>query len=55
MRRKPQRQDCPVCSRKNVAVMADGSLWWHKYPKWGLWSDGGDCKGIFRAAEARDE
>ena len=45
MRRKPERRDCTVCGRKNVAVMRDGTLWWHKLPNWGLWSDGGDCKG----------
>ena len=36
--RRPRR-DCPVCHRKSVAVMADGSLWWHKWPGYGLWSD----------------
>lgn len=25
--------------------MADGTLWWHKWPSFGLWADGGDCKG----------
>jgi len=39
------RRDCPACGRQQVAVMADGTLWWHKWPGWGLWSDGGDCKG----------
>ena len=43
-RRRPRR-DCPGCGRPGVAVMADGSLWPHKLPGWGLWSDGGDCKG----------
>lgn len=42
---KRPRRDCPACKRKAVAVMADGTLWWHKWPGWGLWSDGGDCKG----------
>jgi hypothetical protein len=43
--KKRPRRDCKVCGRKNVAIMADGSLWWHKWPRFGLWSDGGDCKG----------
>lgn len=42
---KRPRRDCEVCGRGRVAVMADGSLWWHKWPGWALWSDGGDCKG----------
>jgi hypothetical protein len=47
--RKRPRRDCLVCHRKQVAIMADGSLWWHKWPGWGLWSDGGDCRGgLFR-------
>ena len=50
MGKKRPRADCPVCKRPRVALMADGTLWWHKWPGWGLWSDGGDCKGGFPSA-----
>ena len=44
--KRAQRRECPVC-HKNVATYANGELWLHYRPGWGLWSDPGGqwCDG----------
>lgn len=49
MTRDRLRRECPVC-HKHVATYANGQLWDHYRPGFGLWSDPPlRCKGSGRA------